>query len=383
MADMLVGRSSIGRGVWSHLCRQLNQFIFANPKVGACYRQLPAPSSNPSERSETTALDDDSSPSKPIVLAIANCKVSSSDWGRGESTGYSVRLLELSKNTVDYVCQLVLPLSSVNRFGEESFKSECVLQLQVERRYEMLVIDIISASGTEEMLKYFCIFHAAVHFLLRNPIHYQSSCVSPTLSLSLESSLTPHGIQSVPDRVFIKGGHVYKLYDTQEILPNLSLVQKVLPEATVVDLSADKRFQYLRYEFRNGSHHPVSCIQFCQVLKQLEQIHDEGFVHADIRDANIVFGRDGESAWIIDLDFAGKENTAYPEMYNYWCDIPERHPEARPGQPKKKIHDVHALSVIAKEISLPIDFVQLYVEGLTLSEIAGKIEQMEKKFKQE
>ena len=53
------------------------------------------------------------------------------------------------------------------------------------------------------------------------------------------------------------------------------------------------------------------------ILKQLHCIHALGYVHADIREINIVFSDNNKNAWIIDLDTAAKVGDRYPHDYNH------------------------------------------------------------------
>lgn len=44
------------------------------------------------------------------------------------------------------------------------------------------------------------------------------------------------------------------------------------------------------------------------------EIHQAGFVHGDIRQANIVYGLG--TGTLIDFDFADREGSCYPEFYS-------------------------------------------------------------------
>ena len=137
-------------------------------------------------------------------------------------------------------------------------------------------------------------------------------------------------------------------------------------------LSKDERFQYLRYRYREGEHKVNNVAQVILLLQQLNKVHDEGFVHSDIRHTNIVSSYDGKHAWLIDFDLAAKEGTPYPATYNSFLE--ERHPFASPRKPRKKEHDCHSLSVILKRNGVRSKIVENVRTGKDkLSEIAYKL----------
>ncbi len=63
----------------------------------------------------------------------------------------------------------------------------------------------------------------------------------------------------------------------------------ILPDAQILEISSDRRFTALKYEWRDGQHFPKSKKQVINLLVQLETIHKEGYVHGDIRLVNIIF----------------------------------------------------------------------------------------------
>ena len=280
-----------------------------------------------------------------------------------ESTAYSIRLMETQRGMDDsYIMCLNFP----------STCSEMKLQLHMGLKGRIVVIDIcrVGVIGEYTQLpKFFCVLYAAVHDLIMDQIEYSEPCVSPTRSLSLSNQF-PHNLSGA--RVFEKDGYVYKLFDTKSDAPNFELVSLLLPEAELIDLSKDKRFQMLKYKYLIGSQKMQKKSQYASLLRQLHQIHDKGYVHSDIRDINIVFGN-GDEAWIIDFDLAGFEGTKYPSDYNH-RNIQERHKYARAGNPRKNVHDRYALSVLMRRDKLEFAFIAQVEEGeYSLEDIAGRI----------
>jgi hypothetical protein len=91
-----------------------------------------------------------------------------------------------------------------------------------------------------------------------------------------------------------------------------------------------KYIDYLFYDLRVGNHQAKSVKQFSKIGRDVGRLHANGYVHGDIRLANIVFGDGVDEAWLIDFDYAGKlsDNAVYP--YG-WQRNTERHPDAREG----------------------------------------------------
>ena len=222
----------------------------------------------------------------------------------------------------------------------------------------VLYIDICNDSESS-LSVFFCMLYAGVHYLLNHPI--QSIMIpQPLKDLEVTGLYRPHVLRCQ--------GFVYKLFDTESENPNLDIVKLILPEAEVKNLSEDGRYCLLKYQDREGNGSPNQKA-FRQILSQLHEIHEIGYVHSDIREANIVFGK--EEAWIIDFDLVSEENKRYPYGYNH-STIKERHPEARALSAKKKIHDVYALDVIMKKHKFS-GILEQYELGTSLLQIAESV----------
>ena len=187
----------------------------------------------------------------------------------------------------------------------------------------VLYIDICNDSESS-LSVFFCMLYAGEHYLLNHPI--QSTMVpQPRKDLEVTGMYRLHVLRGQ--------GFVYKLFDTEIKKPKVDIAKLVLHEAKVENLSADGRYCLLKYQHReeNGSPNQKA---FGQILSQLHKIHEIGYVHSDIREENIVFGK--EEAWIIDFDLASKEDERYPYGYNHRT-IKERHPDATAWAPKKSM----------------------------------------------
>ncbi|KAG6331143.1 hypothetical protein ID866_7942 [Astraeus odoratus] len=89
------------------------------------------------------------------------------------------------------------------------------------------------------------------------------------------------------------------------------------------------------------------------MLEKLKEFHDAGFVHGDIRDANIMVSRTDEMRFMfIDFDWAGRvDEVRYPLNVNY-TDI-VRPAGARGGRNILAEHDLFMLEDIARSKSQP------------------------------
>ena len=75
--------------------------------------------------------------------------------------------------------------------------------------------------------------------------------------------------------------------------------------------------------------------QFSKIASILSRLHQQGSVHNDIREANLVFPScDNE---VVDFDLTDKEFVKYPSSYLH-DGINERHPDAKTGEPRRKDH---------------------------------------------
>ncbi|KAI6006359.1 hypothetical protein EDC04DRAFT_2583109 [Pisolithus marmoratus] len=104
-----------------------------------------------------------------------------------------------------------------------------------------------------------------------------------------------------------------------------------------------------------GSRTPLTLSVFEALYKEiwrcLKSFHDNGFVHGDIRDTNIMVSRDRKSVKFIDFDWAGKmddENTRYPCSVNT---VEVQRPDDVEGwAPIQKCHDEAMLRNISNDI---------------------------------
>jgi hypothetical protein len=107
--------------------------------------------------------------------------------------------------------------------------------------------------------------------------------------------------------------------------------------------SKKKTIQIIATPYRPGQHFATSPKAFVPIIDQLQSLHENGFVHGDIRAFNTVFGNESnEQGCLIDFDFGGyKGKRFYPKGYRRALD--DGHRIGRGGQEILEWHDWYAL----------------------------------------
>ena len=143
---------------------------------------------------------------------------------------------------------------------------------------------------------------------------------------------------------------VYKIFDyrQREQLPDQRTIQcncNFLPNAQLY--YSGTSVNIISYDFIPGSHAPQHCAQLRAVVENLLLLHNQNYVHGDIRASNIVFADDFKKSQLIDFDFCGKDSrTRYPQYFNRDIDDGQRHEDAVGGALLAKCHDWHSLAFV-------------------------------------
>ncbi len=260
-------------------------------------------------------------------VAVSDYKVSNIKHAVVESFAYS---LLLSCDPITHPClRIAFPCT----------KSEVQLHLHFGIPGKVLSIPIITARTKSEIKIAFVLLKYACGILLRNKLSSGYE-VHPSKELSLP--IPPLGL----GRIFKKGDSIFKLYGTEDTCC-VELQKLVFPDASLTCLSSDGSIRCLKYKFRMGDHEPKNPKQLICAFKQLKMIHDRQYVHGDVRVVNVIFSGCGKEAWLIDFDFAGKVDMPYPVEYG--TEFMERHCDAKPMMPRKKIHDIFAMNCILQD----------------------------------
>ena len=151
-------------------------------------------------------------------------------------------------------------------------------------------------------------------------------------------------------RVFKLDQCVYKLYNHNQLRPNIDVMNKISTDyfpMRKITLSSDGCIVAYVSEYKSQK----TCLEledFKPIMEALDVLHSNGYIHSDVRAANLLFPEDtDQEAKLIDFDLANKEGVPYPIGYNK---INERHPDAIANQPRLKIHDRYSIiSIIEKQ----------------------------------
>ena len=84
-----------------------------------------------------------------------------------------------------------------------------------------------------------------------------------------------------------------------------------------------------------------------KIKNSIEEMHQAGFVHGDLRKPNILYQETNESinVMLIDFDWAGKaDKVVYPSFLN--IQSVKRHPEAESDKVITKEHDLFSLNIL-------------------------------------
>lgn len=142
----------------------------------------------------------------------------------------------------------------------------------------------------------------------------------------------------------------YKVFSSKSSRhPNSALFAPVFCASVVKSPynSPDGDLSVLQYSFVEGTPQLATVQHAVSLLKDLLRLWKRGFVHGDVRGANIVCCPDG-AAYLIDYDLAGRDGVGtYPEGY-VSDSLPDvsRHADAQAGLVMKPEHDLFAMHSI-------------------------------------
>lgn len=92
---------------------------------------------------------------------------------------------------------------------------------------------------------------------------------------------------------------------------------------------------------------PPPYSHFEDITRKLTLLHQENYVHGDIRDTNIMVKRDGVQGFrLVDFDWSGRIGQVRYPMNVYWGPCLWRPPEAEDGQLIKADHDIEMLNAL-------------------------------------
>ena len=328
----------------SLVTRALDRFIFPTVPTGACLHQAPVRTVH-------------GNPERPDIY-IVKFKPNFVPGHPVSCTDIKATKFDIADNeTVLYNAVAVQEGGTLNRFpvliGLPCTYSNLELQLHVSVDRKVWKLIVAERSPWDEAL--LCTLYATVHYLMENGMLNISK---PLTIPEPFKDMKGYSICGVTNRVFLekRSNVVFKFFDTDhrgDDFFNHSIMEQliekcpsILPEVKLTSIAS--RVYILTYKYIPGREgEPYDLKDFVGVVQTLICMHRHGFVHGDIRLANMVFTEDGTSH-LIDFDFVGKHGMSdYFDHFNYQLD--ERHPEAFPGRKMKMEHDRHSLAYVIEK----------------------------------
>ena len=324
--------------------RALDRFIFPDDTTGACLHQAPCrKDKNTPKKADIyiVKFNEGFIPGDP--LSLSDIKNLDFDHTDRETTLYSGVGVE-EGGCLDQFPVLIGVPTTYHK-----------LELQVLVNVEGMIWKLVVANGSPSDGAILCTLRAGVHYLMEQDMLMMSE---PLQSPEPYKEMSLYSICGPTERVFHKKDTdaVVKFFDTEDenddfFNPHImaDLIKKcptILPQ-TKLSHDPTERVYQLSYRYipgidgraRQGDKFELK--QFLGVVETLSDMHQNGFVHGDIRLANMVFPKDGKSS-LIDFDFVGKHsNSVYFSRYN--CELQVRDSRARPNSPMKMEHDRAAL----------------------------------------
>ena len=285
-------------------CRALDRFLFSDQAVGACLHQAPCRKrTNNPERPDMYIVpfpEKDFNPGEPAVLSDWKLSGNEFDLANRESVLYSLAGT-LTEEGCKFPVLIGIPATSD------------MMELQLHVNIHDTLCKLVVANGKPWDGALLCTLKASIDHLFKNS--FFTSSIPPKLPVPFKD-MTLYTFLGERKRVFYKQVEetVCKFFDTRsddffhpDILQCLIKKLKLLPKMKLTPpYTQDVRLYTLTYTFvkANGrQQHKLKA--FVGVIQQLSEMHSAGFVHGDIRLANMVFSGDNDSH-LIDFDFVGK-----------------------------------------------------------------------------
>ena len=325
--------------------RALDRFIFTDETTGACLHQAPCRKrknkDKASEKPDVYIVPfSDFVPGDPGALSDWKF-MEDLDHADRESSLYSGVGVEEGDCLDQYPVLIGIPATSD--------KMELQLHVNVVNMFWKLVV----ACGCPWDSAILCTLKAGILYLIRsNYLMTHNPYENPVLFMEMGQ----YSVLGPRKRVFLKENTtVYKFFDLLEddffhpsILHDLITKISILPDVKLTPPCTDTRLYTLSYTYIQGNEgnirYTYQLKAFVGIVNMLSEMHKYGFVHGDVRLANMVFRKDGESH-LIDFDFVGKhDDTVYANSFNHSID--GRHPNAIRKSRMMVEHDRFALRFI-------------------------------------
>ena len=245
----------------SYACT-LNRFLFPSYEMdGACLSQCPVihKSNGEIETADFCVVKWLNGPATPVL--VSDVKLRDLTQATSQTAAYAIRAMEVMseserKRNTRTVC-----------LGLAMGGGKCRLLVYVGDNDFVHEVEI--ATTSEPSQAFFSVMFEAVHSLLKDPIDIIPVGMKPMKDIRLK----PLDYTN-PGHVFCSSDKktVYKMFDSEVYhgSPNLHVMDMIrenyLPNSSVHQLTTDKRVEYLKYDYIEGSHNPTSHTQFQIIL---------------------------------------------------------------------------------------------------------------------
>jgi hypothetical protein len=334
---------------WTGFCQpHLQKLLFHRYSTGICVHQGPSRkrkrkgkpiSGNPDMADWSVYQQVNYVPGFPV--SFSDGKLVDIEHASRTSVCHSVNGIHCHKATPNWPLLISIP----------SLPDTTRLELHIPCVQGMWVLPIVSAFLWEKAL--LCAFYYAVHSLLA----YKGTTKDPLAhNMPIFGGIPLKTEEGEKVRIFcVNNTTVHKYFDTtaKVYIPNYEIIRDYgnLHAVKLDNATTDGRIKVLTYEYIEGDHRPTSVSQFKGALTTLKVLHEAGFVHGDIRLANIIFTLD--NSYLIDFDLSRKAGSIYPIGYAV---LGERHKDARSGTVMLPEHDRHSMSKIMAMVDIKSDF---------------------------
>ena len=230
----------------------------------------------------------------------------------------------------------------------------------VGKESKLVTIEIGRASiqNNDEMRSFLSALKFAVDEVATNKYN-GNFCVEPKRGLFLQWLNSSKQVYKLDEEV-------YKLYNLNQLKPNIDVMNKIHENyfpMHEVPLSLDGYIVAYVSKYISQK----TCLMFTDfkpIMKALDILHANGYVHSDVWTAILLFPVDSkEEAKLIDFDLAGVENELYPERYN---EINERRPTAIA---RLILHDRYSIIAIIEKQSFYLTFLSTEKQLLTMANV--------------
>ena len=202
------------------LAQAFDRLLFHDADIGACLHQLPI------KANDSVLVTPDLCVIEKQRDNLSGRLILLSTFFYGwlcdfemKSIAYSIRAMEDSAGSEEFVLQLCLPLTP----------HKAKLQVHVGQHEKIMKVDVceINMMCSSELERFCCVLHEVVHSLIKKPVHTTLPCITSFRDVQLTNYLSGYP----PYRVFhSRDNVVYKLYDTKldtPILPNIEIIKEI------------------------------------------------------------------------------------------------------------------------------------------------------------